>query len=262
MKQLIVTADDFGLCHEVNEAVIQAHTQGILTCASLMVGAKGTDEAIQLAKNHPTLKVGLHLVLVEGYSVLPKREIPDLVDENKRFSNHIVWSGIRYFFSPKLKKQIAKECEAQIQKFLEAGLKIDHLNSHNHLHIHPTISKIVLKLAKKYSIPAIRIPYRLFPFSFFLKRRLKQASILHNDHLLGLSETGRMGEETWLKLIPHIKEGVTEAYCHPATETTGVLKETMPRYCHREELEALLSPRVKESLDHHNIQRISFGDLS
>ena len=71
-----------------------------------------------------------------------------------------------------------------------------------------------------------------------------------------------MGEETWLKLIPHIKEGVTEAYCHPATETTGVLKETMPRYCHREELEALLSPRVKESLDHHNIQRISFGDLS
>lgn len=125
MKQLIITADDFGLCSEVNEAVIQAHTQGILTCASLMVGAHKADEAIALAKQHPTLKVGLHLTLIDGYSVLPQKNIPDLVDASQKFSNNILLSGIRYFFSNKIKKQLFLECEAQIEKFLSSGLKMD-----------------------------------------------------------------------------------------------------------------------------------------
>ena len=208
-KKLIITADDFGLCPEVNEAVIGAHSKGILTCASLMISAKAAEEAVKLAKKTPTLKVGLHLVLVEGTSVLPKKEIPDLVDENQKFSNQIVASGFRYFFSEKLRKQIAKECEAQVKKFLASGLTIDHLNSHNHLHIHPTILDIVIRLAKQYEIPAIRVPWQgwrslkpnqalmavvMAPWVARTRAKLRKADIAFNDEVFGLFETGTLLE--------------------------------------------------------------------
>lgn len=276
MKQLIVTADDFGLCPEVNAAVIQAHTQGILTSASLMISAKSAEEASHLAKTHSTLKVGLHLVLVEGFSVLTKDEIPDLVDAQQRFSNKIFASGFRYFFSEKLKNQIVKECETQIKKFLETGLKMDHLDSHNHLHIHPIILEIIVRLAKKYSIPAIRVPWQswhllrpkqtpmailMAPWVARMRQKLRTANILFNDEVFGLFETGSMVEETWLKMIPKINEGITEIYCHPATKTVGVLKETMPSYKHAAELQALLSPAVRKKLEQLKIRTTSYGAL-
>ena len=271
MKKLIITADDFGLCREVNEAVIQAHTQGILTCASLMVGEEAADEAASLSQQHPTLKVGLHLTLVEGYSVLPREKIPDLVDGNQKFSNKIVLSGIRYFFSRKIQKQIEAETRAQIEKFLAAGLKMDHLNSHNHLHIHPTILKIVVALAKEYKIPAIRLPFQrayvtcyymlMAPWVWRTRRVLDRAGIRHNDATFGLLETGRMTLEAWKNIIPKLNGGLTEIYCHPATRTTGVLKETMPDYRHREELEALLNPAIKKNLEQAGVERVSFGDI-
>ncbi len=276
VKRLIITADDFGLCTEVNQAVIQAHRYGILTCASLMVSAKAAEEAIALAKEHPSLRVGLHLVLVEGYSVLSKKDIPDLVDDEKRFSNRIISTGIRYFFSKKIESQIARECEAQIKKLLDSGLKIDHLNSHDHFHIHPTILNIVIPLVMKYHIPAIRLPWQGFrflrlsqsftafmmaPWVIRLRHKLQKSGIVFNHEIFGLYESGFMTEETWLKFIPKLKEGITEVYCHPATKTTAVLKETMPQYHHADELKALLNPSLKEMILRENVQTIGFGDI-
>ena len=261
MKHLIVTADDFGLAAEVNKAVLKAHTEGILTSASLMVSAPAAAEAIDMAKDMPTLGVGLHLVLAEGSSVLSHKKIPDLVDEAQKFSDKIVSSGFRYFFSPKAKKQIQMECEAQIKKFLESGLKIDHINSHNHLHVHPTIAGIVIELAKKYSIPAMRVPYGLFPFSLLLENKLKKVGIVYNDATFGLSETGAMIESAWEKIIPQIKEGVTEIYTHPATATTGILNKTMPDYKHKEELEALMNPKLQEQITKAGIELTTFSEL-
>ena len=160
MKRVIVTADDFGRCPAVNQAVIQAHQKGILKCASLMVNADATDEAIALARAHSSLKVGLHLVLVDGFAVLPKKEIPDLVDETQRFSDRPASSGLRYFLSKRIKRQLVQECKAQIEKFLDNGLKMDHLNSHHHLHIHPSVANIVVALAGQYHIPAVRLPWQ------------------------------------------------------------------------------------------------------
>lgn len=272
MKKLIVTVDDFGLSNEVNQAVFQAHTQGVLTSASLMVSAACVTSAIAMAKDMPTLGVGLHLTLVEGSSVLPHEEIPDLVDADQKFSNDIVRSGIRYFFSPKIKKQIEKECEAQIKKFLETGLSLDHIDSHNHLHIHPTIAKIIIKLAKKYSIPAVRLPLpadtgmnlqlmAMLPSTLLLRRKLRRAHIKYNDVIFGLSETGAMVEEVWKKIIPQIKEGITEIYTHPALLTTGILKETMPDYQHQKELSALMSPQIRDQLSKAGIELTSFSAL-
>ena len=266
-KKLIITADDFGLCREVNEAVAQAHVQGVLTCASLMMGEAATDEAAALAKRNPSLKIGLHLTLVEGHSVLSHEKIPNLVDEEGRFSDKIILSGIRYFFSRKLQKQIEAETRAQIEKFLGTGLKIDHLNSHNHLHIHPTILKIVIGLAKEYKISAIRLPFqRAYGSCYYMlvakaRRALDKAGIRHNDAIFGLKETGKMTLQAWEKIFPKINNNITEIYCHPATATVGVLQKTMPDYQHAEELKALIDPHLKELLKKYGIQRTTFGDI-
>jgi hopanoid biosynthesis associated protein HpnK len=275
MKRLIVTADDFGLCPEVNEAVLSAHRHGILTCASLMVTGEAFGDAVALAKETPTLKVGLHLVLINGYSVLGPQHIPDLVDHAKRFSDRIVSAGIRYFRSPAARRQIARECEAQIEVFLASGLSIDHLNSHNHLHIHPGVRDIVLPLVDRYRIPAVRLPSQglhsmnareavnlavMAPWVRRLRRRLVKKGILFNHEIFGLLETGRLVEKAWLNLIPRIREGLTEVYCHPAASISALLHELTPSYRHLDEYKALLSPRVKERLEKHHVSLTSFSD--
>jgi hopanoid biosynthesis associated protein HpnK len=276
MKRLIVTADDFGLCTEVNQAVIEAHRNGILTCASLMVGGKAADEAVKLAWDHPSLKVGLHLTLVDGFSVLPQRQIPDLVDSGGRFSRRIVLSGIRYFLSKSLKAQMAMECEAQVRKIVDTGLTIDHLNSHNHLHIHPGIREIILPLIRKYRIPAVRLPRPagsgpnlksavmaavMAPWVSGLQRRLIRNGIPHNQEIFGLHETGAMVEAAWFGIIPRIRDGATEVYCHPAVRKSAILRQQMPAYRNEEEFHALMSPAVREQLDRVNVIRTSFRTL-
>src|SRR6267143_1995910 len=111
-RRLIVNADDFGRSHAINEAVVRAHREGILTAASLMVNGQAADEAIELARQNPQLGVGLHVSLVCGTSALPPGAIPGLVDSCGHFSDHSVASGIRYFFRTELRAQLEREIQA------------------------------------------------------------------------------------------------------------------------------------------------------
>ena len=274
MKRVIVTADDFGKSPEVNRAVIEAHQRGILTCASLMVTGEAADEAVVMSKRNPSLKVGLHLVLIDGFSVLGAKEIPDLVDSNRRFSDQPAASGARIFFSRRTAHQVAKECEAQIQKFLSTGLTMDHLNSHHHFHIHPTIAKIVVRLARRYAIPAVRLPLQglrtlnlktaamaavMFPWAAALKFRMQFAGIAHNREIFGLYETGAMREETWIRLIPKLRPGTTEIFCHPTkaeSNDPGAAEPTDPGVA---EFRALVSSKVKVRLKQEGIILTGFA---
>src|ERR1035438_9634358 len=103
-RRLIVNADDFGLSHSVNAAVIHAHREGILTSASLMVNEAGFEEAVKLAKENPQLGVGLHLTLLMGHSTLPPEKIPGLVNGRGEFSNSPVATGLNYFFKQNLRE--------------------------------------------------------------------------------------------------------------------------------------------------------------
>src|SRR5580693_1252432 len=113
IRRLIVNADDFGLSHSVNEAVIRAHCEGILTSASLMVNEPGFDEAVKLAKENPKLGVGLHLTLLHGHSALPPEKIPGLVNARGEFSNSSVGVGMKYFFDDGLREPLRAEIHAQ-----------------------------------------------------------------------------------------------------------------------------------------------------
>ena len=143
IRRLIVNADDLGRSHSINQAVIRAHHEGILTTASLMVNEPGFDEAVELARENPKLGIGLHLSLVCGLSALPPGKIPGLVNAHGEFSNEPVAVGFRYFFNRGLREQLRAEIHAQFAKFRATGLPLDHVDGHLHLHLHPVIFRIL-----------------------------------------------------------------------------------------------------------------------
>ena len=260
MKQLVVTADDLGLSFEVNEAVRRAHRRGILTCASLMVGAPAAGDAVAMAKAEG-LPVGLHLTLVDGRSVLPPACIPDLVDARGAFRAGLGGPAVRLGTSARARLQARAECEAQMDAFLATGLPLDHVNAHHHFHLHPSVLTIVVELARRHRA-AVRVPFEpvvpsyrhallaatMMPWSLRARRRLRHAGIVTNDALFGLYDTERLTEEAWLRIVPQIRPGLTEVYCHPSVLSPSV-----------HELEALLSPVVRAALDRADIRRTSFA---
>ncbi len=283
VRQLIVTGDDFGLAVPVNEAIEEAHRRGILTTASLMVGAGATADAVARAKRLPSLKVGLHLVLVEGRPVLTPSAVPDLVDSRGEFSSHLVGTGVKFFFCPGVRRQLEAEIRAQFQAFRNTGLPLDHVNGHNHMHLHPTVLGLILTVGKEFGLPAVRLPYEppmaswrasrkallpklaawlfLSPWVAFLRYRLRHAHVRSNEFVFGMHDSGGMHADLVLRILHQLPQGVTEIYFHPATRRCPELDRTMPHYHHECEFEALTSVSVREALLASGIQRIAFGDL-
>jgi len=255
-RRLITVADDFGLTESVNEAVEQAAKQGILTSASLMVGAPAFNDAVARAKRCPNLHVGLHLVVIEGPAVLPPDKIPGLVDATGQFPSDQLRLGIHYFLRPDIRRQLAAEIRAQFEKFAATGLKLDHANAHKHMHLHPTVGHLLIEIGREFGLPAIRIPAE-FPgprntFADTLLRRwcavlraqARRANLITNDHVLGLADTGHMTPQTIARLLANLPDGLTEMYFHPAICRDATLQRLMPTYDHTAELEALLTAQL------------------
>jgi chitin disaccharide deacetylase len=148
-QRVIFNADDFGRSASINEAVIRAHREGVLTSASLMVNGEALDEAVELARANPGLGVGLHLTLVSGHSTLPCGQIPGLVNPQGDFSDNAVATGMRCFFNRSLRAQLEAEMRAQIEKFQATGLTMDHLNGHLNFHLHPVVFDVLLGLFER-----------------------------------------------------------------------------------------------------------------
>ena len=276
---MIVCADDFGRAVEINRAVETAHRSGILTCASLMVGAPAVADALARARALPSLKVGLHVVLVDGAPVLPPAEIPDLVGADGRFSQAQVRAGFSFFFAPGARRQLAAEIRAQFEGFRATGLTLDHVNAHKHMHLHPTVARLIVEIGRDYGLRAMRLPYEpaaplgaaepgmrdplgarlLRLWTATLRRRLARARIRANDQSFGLAWTGAVTEPRVLGLLEHLPAGVSELYCHPAD---GGLADALPGDRPLEELAALTSPVVRARVTALGVRLISFGDLA
>ena len=270
-RRLIVNADDYGLSHSVNEAVIRAHREGILTGASLMVNEAGFNEAVALAKENPNLGVGLHLTLLCGRSALPPEKIPGLVNSRGDFSNSPVGSGMKYFFRRGLHDQLRAEIRAQFEKFHSTGLKLDHVNGHLHLHLHPTIFEILMEGSERLGIRQMRLTrdclsrslkmsrgrwfYRISHAAIYdwlsscARKGLERRNIKHAQLTFGLLQNARVDEDYILKLLPELPEGDSELYSHPSLDKF------------RHEFNALVSPRVKEQMKKLGIKLIRYQDL-
>jgi hopanoid biosynthesis associated protein HpnK len=279
LKGLIVTADDFGVAVEVNDAVEQAHTHGILTAASLMVGGGAVFDAVERAQRLPKLRVGLHIVLVEGRPVLPAADIPDLVGPDGLFRSDMVASAVNMFFRPSVRRQLAAEIKAQFEAYRATGLALDHVNTHKHFHLHPTIAGHILKVGKGYGLKAMRVPleprdilmkadgrlkiapaYVTGPWSALVRWRLGRSGVATADRVFGLHWSGAMTTERVRGLIDHLPDGITELYVHPATG--GGFEGEAPGYLYAEELAALTAPDVLAAVQASGVRLGGFADMA
>lgn len=271
----VINADDFGISTSVNQAIITAHEQGILTSTSLMVTGNAWQEAVQLAHCHPRLGVGLHLVIVKGRSVLSPAEIPHLVDAAGCFSNSPAGAGLRYQFQPQARRELYLEIRAQLEKFQHTGLRLSHVDGHTHLHCHPVVIEILCQLAPEFQIPLIRLPQEelalnlawddrnqilktiwWWVFSKLSRRaapRLRRSQVAYLERVYGLLQTGQITEDYLLDLIPRIQANQVEIYAHPAL--------VPPPKSGTVELAALLSDRVQQAFQDQGWQLVNFHEL-
>ena len=245
-----------------------------------MVGAPAAADAVARARRLPDLRVGLHLVLVDGFPTLPCAEISGLVRRDGRFDTNMGRAGVRFFALPGARRQLAMEIRAQFEAFRTTGLLLDHVNAHKHMHLHPTVARAIIEIGRDYGMTAVRVPFEpveplhaafpdehhsapLYrPWIEWLRRRLQRAGLFVNDSLFGLAWTGGMVERRLLRLLPQLPHGVNEIYFHPATVRSASLSATMPGYRHEEELAALLSSSAKSLVAELGIRLGGYRDFS
>lgn len=265
-KFLIINADDFGLSTNVNHAVIRGWQEGLLTSASLMVTGDAFDEAVELARANPALQTGLHLTLVQGRSAVEHSGFPCLTDLAGNFPNDPVFAGMRMFFLKPLRKQLEREIEAQIVRFMDTGLPLSHIDGHLNIHMHPTVFDILCRLMPRYGISTFRVSrerlrneLQLSSGNFFGKAidafifgrlalrcmtALKLRRISFSNEVKGLLNSGRMTEDYLLKALDRLQDGLTEIYLHPADADNP----QMPDYRQIEEMTALSSQALRTKI--------------
>ena len=242
-----------------------------------MVGAPATADAVARARRLPTLKVGLHLVLVDGRPILPPDEVPDLVDARGRFRDDMARAGVAMFFRASVQRQLAAEIEAQFVAFATTGLVLDHVNAHRHFHLHPTIARLIVAIGRRYGLRAVRVPNEpsallarvdpttrasapLWPYTALLRRRVHRAGLKTPDRVFGLAWSGAMTPSRVGALLHHLPDGVTELYTHLATCDRFVGSASGYRYA--DELAALTAATTQVALAESRARLIAFSDLS
>jgi len=270
-RRLIVNADDFGRSASINEAVVRAHREGILTSASLMVNEPAAGDAVRLARENPRLGVGLHLAVACGRAALAPEKIPALANAQGRFSNQPVAAGWRYFFSGQCRAQLRLELEAQFDRFRATGLEMDHVNGHLHLHLHPVVFGILMENAERWGIRRMRLTrdyfllnarlasgrwayrashaviYRLL--SAWARPALARRKIRHTGAVFGLLQNARVDTGFVERLLPELPQGNSELYSHPSLDQF------------KNEFDALINPAIRNLVDQLGVQLIRYQDL-
>jgi chitin disaccharide deacetylase len=259
LNRLAITADDFGLSEPVNAAVEEAHRRGILSAASLMVGAPAAADAVKRARALPGLRVGLHVVLVNDDPVTPRAQIPALVDASGRLRNDLVGYSIRSVIAPSLRRQISAEITAQFEAYRATGLPLDHVNAHRHFHLNPVVAASLVGIGRRHGMRALRVPvepWRIIadidpqtgrfparlvaPWAAWLRAQIRRAGLITADAVFGLAWSGAMTKSRVAALLARLPPGFVEIYLHPAT--TDKFAGAAPGYRYTEEFAALCDP--------------------
>jgi len=212
--------------------------------------------------------------------VLPPSQIPDLVNEAGEFSDNPVTAGMRYFFDKGLYKQLLREIEAQIQRVVDSGLPLSHIDGHLNIHLHPTVFAFLTELMPRYGITSFRLSRERLSHNLrFDKQRrlgktvervifgtlagqarphLDRLGIRYAGEVKGVLNSGRMTEEYILQILDGLNEGLTELYFHPGILPDAEISRRMPDYRHKDELAAITSPAVRQKLSTLGIRVINY----
>ena len=278
-RQLIVSADDAGLTEGHNRAIAEAHVAGILTSASLLACGAAFDDAVTRARDLPDLGIGVHLTLLEGTPLRPPAAVPDLVaNQEGTFGTSygsLLW-GVT--IGRVALAQVGDEWRAQVGRVLDSGLRVTHLDSHKHIHMHPQLLSIALALAREAGIPRMRLsrPPRLVAgyrsvvlglLSAWAGRRMTREGVRFPTSLLGLKDSGQMTIERMVEAVRAPWRGVGELMTHPAFPGPELARlaargyRWVETYRFRDELDALCAPQVRAALQERGVELVSYERL-
>jgi len=268
-RLLVVNADDFGFTPDVNEGIVEAHRQGILTAATMMANGDAFDDAVRWSRDVPSLDVGCHLVLIGGNSLHTGKPLPATVPQ---------------LLGALAKREIGPydELAAQVRKILAAGIRPTHLDTHKHTHLAPPVLDAVARLGQEFGIQWIRRPFD-FPLNALrgtvprlkqltsnalgmMRRRfhtvLSRYGRRTTDHFAGFQITGRFRTAELVELIGILPEGSTELMCHPGRCGSALRQaRTRLKESREEELRALIAPEVRAAIDRHAIELVNYAGL-
>ena len=277
-----MNADDFGLHEEINKGIIKGYQEGFITSTSLMCSAPAFEDAVVLAQENPGLGIGIHLTLVGSVpSVLPKEKISSLVDNKGLFPENYV-AFAKMFYTGQVKMvQLELELRAQIEKALATGLNITHMDSHQHTHVLPGMTGLVVKLCNEYKIKNIRIPQEGYFFSggfagglgrkvgraglsfcaSLAAMQAKSAGLAYPNNFFGMLAGGNLNEALVGNIITALPDGVSEIMTHPGLNKQELDKHFTWDYHWEDELDAFLSAKNKTLLEQRNVALMNFGGL-
>jgi hopanoid biosynthesis associated protein HpnK len=284
MKYLIVNGDDFGLTAGVNAGILRAYREGILRSASLMANGPAFIEAVELARQHPGLDIGCHLVLVDGQPVSPPERIPSLVQPDGRLPRTVRHLVVGMLTGSIRKDDLLTEARAQVERLLAAGVRPSHLDTHKHTHLFPPVLDVVVRTAVEFGIGWIRCPYE--PLGELLgreagpqnrrsitaalaglgrsqfERKLRQHGLHAPHRLSGFRLTGVLTPQHLRRIIERLPDGITELVCHPGLYDSEL--EAIPtrlKHQREHELQTLLAPEVQQAVTQAAACLCSFRDL-
>lgn len=288
MKELILNADDFGYTKGVNEGIIRAHRDGILTSTTLMANGPAFDDAVESARACPNLGIGCHLVLTGGFSVAPRQEIPSLADREGRLPESLAVLVTRLSIGSIRTKEMERELRAQLEKIRQAGIKPTHVDTHKHTHVHPRVMSAVGRVAREFGVTRVRNPVENLRDSWRTARS-ENAGLLGNmaaslavrsvgawfrsiarknglhwpDHFLGMVLTGRMSAAALCRLIDTLPDGRTEIMLHPGICDSELVDSGSRLRMQRQlEMEALVAPEAKKAIEANGVRLITYRELN
>lgn len=279
LRYIIINADDFGRHAEINRAVEEGLVHGCLRSATVMPGGAAFAGAIDIARRHEELGLGVHFTLVDGHPILPPEEIPSLVGSEGDFLPDHTALLKRYLKGSINLEEVRRELAAQLQKVEATGIPISHVDSHQHMHTLPGIIDIVLDLAARAGIRAVRTPRTpLFAGAFgglgqlvgrlglsTLARlaacKAHRRGLLTPDNFAGIVAGEAVSEGELLHLIAHLPQGTTEVMMHPGTKNDVLQEDSGWQHDFESELAAILSPRVEAALQKAEVEPVNFCHL-
>ena len=274
-----MTADDLGLASGINRGIMDCVEKGIVSSVSLCVNGRAAEEALDFCKNHPRLDTGLHLVLAGEKALSRASGENGLSGKSGDFFRNWATFLAAYFSRRIDQRGLEKEIEAQFKKLSGAGIRVIHVNSHQHLHILPGILNIVMANCRKYGVRFIRLPYsrpaRHWLFADWHRvilqiavnllcalnaNKIRAAGLRTCDNTTGVLYSGRMGSTALRRFVSSLKIGKSEIIFHPGR----VDEELLFLYGHwgyswEEETNLLCSCDIKKLLDEEMISLMSFS---
>lgn len=289
MRNLIVNADDLGWTAGVNRGIADAHRNGIVTSTSILANGAAFADGVKAAGELPGLGVGVHLNLSDGRPMAPADQVKSLVNENGAFSGGPESLLLRLTTSNLEPKEVETEWNAQIERVRAAGIHPTHLDGHKHVQMLPGLFAIVLRLAKKHGIAAVRVSHEASTLRAALTggeedsgvilkqgvqaRGLKllardahemaeRAGIASTDYFCGIAQTGVLSKRGVLQLLASLPEGTTELMCHPGYADADLRKTaTRLQQSRQTELEILTDQEIRKKIAALGIRLINYEEI-